>query len=126
MSIYSEIILDHYHAPHNHGEIKSPDLEKTIVNSSCGDKIRFTVTLQNDKIADIKFSGEGCAISIASASMLTDAVKGKTIKSIQKLQSKDVITLLSIDLSPNRLKCALLPLEGIQQLSRHKKNENGK
>ena len=116
MSIYSEIILDHYHNPHNFGEIVSPDIDNTVSNSSCGDKFRVMINVKNNKISDIKFSGQGCAISMASASILTDFVKGKKIKDVQKLKTTDVLKLLSIELSPNRLRCALLPLEGIQKL----------
>lgn len=115
MSIYQEVILDHYHHPHNKGEIDNADASSAVVNSTCGDKISITLKIDDGVIEDVKFDGKGCAISIASASVLTDRIKGMTVKDAQKLNTQDIIELLGIELSPTRLKCALLPLEGISQ-----------
>ena len=115
-SIYQEIILDHYHSPHNFGELDSADLNAEVSNSSCGDKIYMQAKVKNDRIIVIKFKGVGCAISLASASLLTDFVKGKTIKELKKINTSTILDLLGIELSLNRLKCALLPLEGLNKL----------
>lgn len=121
MSLYKDIILDHYHSPHNEGILKKPDADVKVVNSVCGDTIRVTLHCSEGTIHDVKFSGQGCAVSIASASMLTDAIKGRSVKTAEKLTKDDVLQLLSIKLTPGRLKCALLPLEAIHKALAHVK-----
>ncbi len=116
MDIYREIILDHYKHPHNFGHITHPDASHTLYNSTCGDKITMEVVLDTkEMVTDVKFSGEGCAISQASASMLTDLVIGKTKKEILKLTSKDIFSLIHSELTGSRVKCAVLPLEVLQK-----------
>ena len=116
MNIYQDIILDHYHHPHNLGKIDRPDGSISVNNPLCGDKIEMTINFQNNKVKDIKFQGEGCVISTASASLLTDFVKNKTKQELKKLDSKFIIKMLGIDLGMNRIKCALLPLEALHKL----------
>ena len=116
MNIYQDIILDHYHHPHNKGKIDHPDNSVLTNNPLCGDKIEMTVILDKNKIKEIKFSGEGCVISQASASMLTDYAKNKSKQELKKLDSKFIIKMLGIDLGVNRIKCAVLPLEALQKL----------
>ena len=118
--IYREIILDHFKNPRNFGKIKNPSASFSLYNSACGDKITMELKIKDKElgvkiIEDIKFTGEGCAISIASASMLTEKVSGKDIKEVQKLKTEDVLKMLGITLTPTRLKCALLPLETLQK-----------
>lgn len=118
MDIYRENILDHYHHPHNFGRLDSPDIDEKRGNPFCGDLISVTIKLSESadkkKVEKINFEGQGCAISIASASLLTDYVTGKKVKEIMELKKEKVIELLSVELSPTRLKCALLSLETIQ------------
>ncbi len=112
--IYREIILDHFKNPRNFGKLKNPSTSFSLYNSACGDKIEIQLKIKNEKlkiIEDIKFTGEGCAISMASSSMLTEKVMGKTIEEIEKLETEDMLKMLGITLTPTRLKCALLPLE---------------
>lgn len=109
--IYREIILDHFKNPRNYGKIEKPSASFSLYNSACGDKIEIGIKLGENNIDDIKFRGEGCAISIASASMLTERVMGKNIDEIKKLNTDDILKMLGITLTPTRLKCALLPLE---------------
>ena len=116
MNIYQDIILDHYHHPHNQGKINKPDQLAIVNNPLCGDKIEMTVNFEKNKIKEIKFQREGCVISNASASMLTDYVKGKSKQELKKLDSKFIIKMLGIDLGINRIKCALLPLEALRKL----------
>ena len=116
MNIYQDIILDHYHHPHNKGKIDHPDNSVLTNNPLCGDKIEMTVILDKNKIKEIKFSGEGCVISQASASMLTDYAKNRSKQELKKLDSKFIIKMLGIDLGINRIKCALLPLQALQKL----------
>lgn len=116
MDVYREIILDHYKHPHNFGHLKHPSAAGTLFNSACGDKITMEIAIdEKGNVRDIRFSGEGCAISQASASMLTDMVKGKTTKEIMKLTSADVFSLLETELTASRVKCAVLPLEVLQK-----------
>lgn len=116
MNIYQDIILDHYHHPHNQGDLKKSDKSVQVNNPLCGDKIKMSVNFEKNKVKEIKFSGEGCVISTASASMLTDFVQNKTKEELKKLDSKFIIKLLGIDLGMNRIKCAVLPLEALQKL----------
>ncbi len=116
MNIYQDLILDHYHHPHNQGKINKPDQSVTVNNPLCGDKIEMMVNFEKNKIKEIKFQGEGCVISNASVSMLTDYVKGKSKQELKKLDSKFIMKMLGIDLGINRIKCAVLPLEALHKL----------
>jgi len=116
MSIYQEIILEHYRNPQNHGHIENPTKSVTVNNPLCGDILTMEVLVDGDMVRDIKFDGEGCAISIASASLLTEKVKQHTWSEAQEFTPDTVKELLGIELSPNRLKCALLPLEALKKL----------
>lgn len=112
--IYQENILDHYKNPRNHGKIENPSIHHHEYNPLCGDKIDFYLVIKNKKIVDVKFNGNGCAISQASASMLSEQVKGKTIEEIEKLTKEDILEMLGIPISPVRLKCALLSLDTLK------------
>lgn len=112
--IYAENILDHFNDPRNSGEIKNADIKHKEFNPFCGDQIEITVKLKNKKISEINFQGKGCSISQASASMLTEMIKGKSIDEIKKLAKEDILDLLSIPIGPVRMKCALLALDTIQ------------
>ncbi len=115
MNIYQDLILDHYHHPHNKGKIDKPDRTAKVNNPLCGDKIEIMVNFGKNKISEIKFQGEGCVISNASASLLTDYAKDKSKQELKKLDSKFIINMLGIDLGVNRIKCAVLPLEALQK-----------
>lgn len=110
--MYKEIILDYYRNPRNRGTIDSPDSKARDSNPLCGDVVEMQLKFSEGKVSDIKFSGDGCAISQASASMLTELVMGKAVDEVRKIDK----TLLLENLgSPNlgavRIKCALLPLK---------------
>ena len=113
---YREEILEHYTHPHNYGTLEHPDISHEEDNPLCGDRIRFDIGLAEDgkTVKDVRFSAVGCAISKASASMLTDLVIGRTLDEIKDLTNEDVIDELGIDLGPVRLKCALLPLKVVK------------
>ena len=112
--LYRELILDHYQHPHNHGEIPEADISYEDSNPLCGDKIRIDIKLKNNIVEDVKFNGKGCAISQASASILTDELIGKSLDDVKKLDKKFILDLLGIPLGPSRIKCALLPLKVIK------------
>lgn len=116
MNIYQDLILDHYHHPHNQGKINRPDRSVTVNNPLCGDKIEMTIIFDKDRVKEVKFSSAGCVISQASASLLTDYVKGKSKQELKKIDSKFIIKMLGIDLGLNRIKCALLSLEALHKL----------
>lgn len=121
MDIYQEQILDHYRNRRNFGHLEKPSASLELANSLCGDAIGMEIEVTKLetgrwKLEDIKFWGDGCAISQATASMLTEKVKGKSFLEIEKLKYADLQKMLGIELSPARVKCALLPLEVLQKL----------
>jgi nitrogen fixation NifU-like protein len=116
MDLYRDIILDHYKHPRNFGVLEIYDKTASASNTTCGDKIRMDILYGKNKkgqqiVVDVKFSGVGCAISQASASMLTEFIKGKPVDVVKGVTSKDVISMVGGQLTPSRVKCATLPLE---------------
>ncbi|MGI0039426.1 MAG: Fe-S cluster assembly sulfur transfer protein SufU [Nitrososphaera sp.] len=110
--IYREIILDHYRNPRNKGKISSPDVSIHDSNPLCGDEIDIHLKVEGDKIKDIKFEGRGCAISQASASMLTEMVMNKPLTSVKDMTKDDILEEIGLtSLGPARIKCALLSLK---------------
>ena len=111
-SVYSEIILDYYRHPRNKGTLEHAQISAKDSNPLCGDIIEIQLELdKNDKVRDVKFTGQGCAISQASASMLTELVKGKTLDDARKISKDEILSLIGGQLSAVRLKCALLSLK---------------
>jgi nitrogen fixation NifU-like protein len=110
--LYRENILDHYQNPRHYGTLEDPDISYQDDNPLCGDVIRIDLKVdEEERITDVAFSGEGCAISQASASMLTEEILGKTLDEVKALGKEDVLEMLGIELGPVRLKCALLSLK---------------
>lgn len=107
---YRDYILDHYRNPRNFGRIESPDAQAEDLNPLCGDQIRIELKVDDGVISDLKFSGKGCAISQASTSMLTEAVKGMKLEDAAKLSKDVVLENVGIGISPTRMKCAMLGL----------------
>lgn len=107
---YRDYILDHYRNPRNFGHIENPDAQAEDLNPLCGDQIRIELKVDDGVISDLKFSGKGCAISQASTSMLTEAVKGMKLEDAAKLSKDVVLENVGIGISPTRLKCAMLGL----------------
>ena len=107
--MYQEIILQHYRAPKNFGALEGADLVGEESNPLCGDRIRLQLKLDptGAQISDVRFDGEGCAISVASASMLTAKVKGQSRAAVEAMTRDDVLQMVGIPLSPVRMKCAL-------------------
>ena len=110
--LYREQILEHYKQPHNWGELDDPDLEFEDFNPLCGDELMVQIKVGDDeRSSDIRFSGHGCAISQASASMTSDEVIGMPVRQLLELDREFVLDLLGIDISATRMKCALLSLK---------------
>jgi len=105
-----EYILDHYKNPRNHGTLDPNDGSFEDTNPLCGDRIRIDLRLEADRIDEIRFSGRGCAISQASASLLTELVKGKPIEESRAITREDLLEEIGVPISPARMKCALLSL----------------
>ncbi|MFQ5552233.1 MAG: Fe-S cluster assembly sulfur transfer protein SufU [Thermoplasmata archaeon] len=113
--MYQEAILDHYQNPRNKGELEAPDIWAREDNPLCGDEIALYLKLDADGVVeDVRFQGQGCAISQASASMLTVRLKGKTLKEVLTIDEDAVLQTLGIPISHARLKCALLSLSTLR------------
>ena len=110
--LYRENILEHYKRPHNWGELDTVTVEFEDTNPLCGDVLKVQLKVDEaGKIEDLRFSGHGCAISQAAASMTGDEVKGMSVEELMKLDREFVLELLGIDISATRMKCALLSLK---------------
>ena len=110
--LYRENILEHYKQPRNFGELPDADLEFEDNNPLCGDELKVQLKLGDDgRIADVRFSGHGCAISQASASMASEELVGMPVDELIRLDRDFVLDLLGIDISATRMKCALLTLK---------------
>ena len=110
--LYRENILQHYKRPHNWGELADPDLEAEDLNPLCGDELKVQLKLGEDRrVTDVRFSGHGCAISQASASMASEEVIGMPVDELLKLDRDFILDLLAIDISATRMKCAMLSLK---------------
>ena len=113
--LYRDFILDHYRNPRNAGTIEQPDATFEDNNPLCGDKIRMDLRIRDGIVEDVKFAGRGCAISQASASLLTEAIKGKPVTEVSRVGKEEVLENLGIEISAARLKCALLGLKVLKQ-----------
>ncbi len=112
--LYREQILEHYKRPHNWGELEDPDMEFFDTNPLCGDELKVQINVADGKVGEVRFSGHGCAISQASASMASDELIGMPVEELLRLDKDFVLDLLGIDISATRIKCALLSLKVIK------------
>src|SRR6185437_16400322 len=112
--LYRDYILEHYRRPHNFGVIDEPTATFEGSNPLCGDRITLQLGIRDGVVERVGFTGRGCAISQASASLLTDEIKGKPLENAAGMSADDVLELLGIEISPARMKCALLSLETLQ------------
>jgi nitrogen fixation NifU-like protein len=109
---YRELIIERYKTPHFRGELEPNDITYEDDNPACGDHIRIDVRVdENQVVTEAAFSGEGCAISLASADLLLESIIGKSIEVVKEMAKEDILDMLGIELGPVRLKCALLPLK---------------
>lgn len=123
MDIYREEILEHWRNPRNFGRLKGANIIIDQINPLCGDQVRFYFKIVNNKIINVLFTGNGCAISIASASILSEFIKNKSISMLSKITGEDVLGLIGGSVSPARLRCALLPLEAIKKIIKNKTDD---
>ncbi|MER2600565.1 MAG: Fe-S cluster assembly sulfur transfer protein SufU [Caldilineales bacterium] len=113
-SLYREEILDHYRHPRHRGHLAAPDISHSDHNPFCGDEITLELKVEDGVVTDAAFDGRGCAISQASASMMTDEIIGKSLDELKQWGKDDLLALLGIEIGPVRLKCALLPLKALK------------
>lgn len=128
--LYTQVIMDHYRRPRNRGELEGADLEEHLLNPLCGDEITVYANFDGDRVADVKFSGRGCSISQASASMMTERLVGKSreeaeaeIEGFKAMmvgerefpETDDLVALKGVIQYPSRIKCATLPWTAFQK-----------
>ena len=102
--IYREIILDYYRNPRNFGKLENPDIVNRDSNPLCGDELEMYINIKDNKVSEVKFTGKGCAISQASASLLTEIIMGKDFEDVKKLSKNDILESLGLtDLGPQRI-----------------------
>lgn len=111
LDLYRENIIDHYQHPRNKGRLEDPDISYEETNPLCGDRIRIDLKLEDGRVKQIAFDGEGCAISQASASILSEMVQGEETEALKGLGREEILEWLGIPVGPVRLKCALLSLK---------------
>lgn len=110
-SIYRELILDHNKNPRNKGTLENPQYTYEDVNPLCGDEIRMDVQTDGERVTEVRFSGRGCAISQAAASILTEMVEGQSLDAVKAISRDDLLDELGVPISPARMKCAMLGLK---------------
>ena len=115
MKLYKEKVMDHYHNPRNRGRLQNPDFATGQLNPSCGDSVGFDAYISNGKLKKLMFTGEGCAVSQAAASMLTEYCVDKTLDELLALDKDFMLKLVGMPLGPMRVRCALLSLQALQK-----------
>ena len=113
--MYREEVMDHYQNPRNFGKMAGADASYRDYNPVCGDEVEVQLKIENNTLKEAMFTGKGCAISQAAASMLTEEVKGKTLKSAVAMTKDDMLKLIRINPGPVRIKCVLLALRALQK-----------
>ena len=113
-ALYSETLLDHFRHPRNYGDLPDADISYESFNPVCGDRIRIALKLNERIVQDVRFKGDGCAISTAAASLLTEIILGADLEALSSLPDDRLISALESDIQPARFQCALLPLEALR------------
>jgi nitrogen fixation protein NifU and related proteins len=113
--IYREYILDHYRDPRNHGHLENPTIAAADTNPLCGDRIEIDLNITDGRVSEVRFSGRGCAISQASASMLTERIEGATLDDLRTIKPRDILEMIGVPIGPARQRCALLSLRVLHQ-----------
>jgi len=113
-ALYSETLLDHFRHPRNYGDLPSADITYESFNPLCGDRIRIALKLNDRVVQDARFKGDGCAISTAAASLLTEMIAGANLEQLSSLPDDRLISALESNIQPARVQCALLPLEALR------------
>lgn len=114
-ALYSEKLLDHFRHPRNYGALTTPDVSYESFNPLCGDRIRIELKLLNGVVKEARFRGDGCAISIAAASLLTELILATNLDAVRTISDAQLIAALESDIKPARVQCALLSLEALRE-----------
>ena len=114
-ALYSEILLDHFRHPRNYGSLDAPDVSNEQFNPLCGDRIRIEIKLDEAKVVAARFKGDGCAISKAASSLLTELILGEDLTQLATFPDARLISALESNIQPARLQCALLPLQALRE-----------
>jgi nitrogen fixation NifU-like protein len=114
-ALYSDILLDHFRHPRNYGSLDAPDISNEQFNPLCGDRIRIELKVKESRVSEARFKGDGCAISTAAASLLTELVIGEDVAQLANLTDARLIAALESNIQPARMQCALLPLEALRE-----------
>jgi len=114
-ALYSNTLLDHFRHPRNYGSLDVPDISNEQFNPLCGDRIRIELKLNESIVNEARFKGDGCAISTAAASLLTELVLGKNLEELTNVPDEQLISALESNIQPARLQCALLPLHALRE-----------
>jgi nitrogen fixation protein NifU and related proteins len=113
--MYKENILDHFRYPRNFGSLEECTIKNQKFNPTCGDKIEISVAVEDNKVKEVKFFGKGCAISMASASMLTEKIKDMSVDELKNISDDEVIEMIGVPLGVVRMKCGLLSLKTLRE-----------
>ena len=113
--LYSDILLDHFRHPRNYGSLDAPDISNEQFNPLCGDRIRIELKLRDAVVDEVRFKGDGCAISTAAASLLTELLSGEHLSQLANISDARLIAALESDIKPARRLCALLPLHALRE-----------
>ena len=116
--LYSDLLLDHFRHPRNYGSLETPDVSYEAFNPLCGDRIRIEVKIDDEVVSEARFKGDGCAISMAAASLLTELIIGTTIREL--ISDDELISALQSDIQPARIQCAVLPLTALRDGLSHR------
>ena len=114
MAPYEEVILEHWRNPRNKGSLENPDIDVVEANPLCGDVVRLQLSVKEGRVKDVRFEGQGCAISQAAASLLTEMIKGKTVSELKEMKDEELLSALG-GVIKTRLSCALLPLRALRK-----------
>jgi nitrogen fixation NifU-like protein len=114
-ALYSDILLDHFRHPRNYGSLEEPDISNEQFNPLCGDRIRLELKFEQSRVSAARFKGDGCAVSIAAASLLTELIINEEIAQLAHFPEARLISALESNIQPARLQCALLPLQALRE-----------
>lgn len=122
--MYSEKVMEHFRNPRNVGEIENPDGIGEVGNPTCGDMMRITIKVKDDKIDDIKFKTLGCGAAIATSSMVTEMAQGMSLEEAEKISKQDIADALE-GLPPQKMHCSVLAADGLRKAIEYYRSKQG-
>lgn len=122
--IYNDLVVDHSTNPRNVGEVEHPDGQAVIGDPACGDQMKVTVKIHDNRIVDIKFTSNGCTGAVATSSMMTELAKGKTVEEALALTDDDIVTALG-GIPEQKMNCSLMGVAGLREALKDFQGEGG-